>query len=176
MKTPPDLRQEASISVVSVNWESGKQAQRHNATLPRLPQLRSARAAQYVGRVSASRSKRDYSQQVWCRELTLCTERSGGSERRLSSNRPASRVDFIPKGISEWWLPNGKAVACEATLCGFDSRPSPRSIFRYGPQGSKAIEPQVLGGYPPYSRLALERVLTAKAVGGEAESGVFSNE
>jgi hypothetical protein len=87
------------------------------------------------------------SQQVWCRELTLVA--ASGSERPESPNRHRDRVDFIPE--------------------------SRQRTFWYGLSGSK-VQPQVLSRYPPYSRLALERVLTAKAVGGEAESGVFSNE
>jgi len=133
------------------------------------------------------------SRQVLCRELTLFADR--GSERPSSSNRPGDRVDFIPKGIFGTGLaqlssphnplfalkrrgerdrrqPNGRAAPAGEGQ-GFESPILFHKYLSVWPFRVVGGSTEVTEGYPPYSRLALERVSTDKRVGGEAEGGLF---
>ena len=59
MKTPPDLRQEALISVVNGNWESGRNAaQGHSANSHHLKQLASVSATKIKVETGQSHKKR----------------------------------------------------------------------------------------------------------------------
>jgi hypothetical protein len=156
MKTPPDLRQRASISVVESNWEIRQQCDpRPFCTNPtNFGNWHPSVQRNPIGDSVQSHTKLD-SRQVLCRELTLCTVWSKGSERPSSSNRPGDRVDFIPKGLApvEHWQGSIRALM-------------------YGLSGLR-LESLVTERYSPYSRLALERVSTMR-VGGEAEGGLLS--
>ena len=81
MKTPPDLRQEALISVVNGNWESGGTAQRKSALSPRSKQLKS---------VSATKNR----QETACRTH----ERSTGRNLVAHSSLPLMGINEYPPG------------------------------------------------------------------------------
>lgn len=105
-----------------------------------------------------------HSRQVLCRELTFIAVK--GSERPSSPNRPGSRVDFIPKGISmqdqgnltvRWLrvrLPMNLGLASKYL-----------SVWLFGVVRTVGRHSEVTERYPPYSRLALAQTHLKRWVG-----------
>ena len=87
-----------------------------------------------------------------CRELTLVA--ASGSERPSSSNRPGDRVDFNTEGY---------LMECDHRVWKVSMK-SHRISFGMAFQGYRNVvrHSEVTERYPPYSRLALERVPTVR--------------
>ena len=118
----------------------------------------------YLAWPVSSRTQNRSSPYNGCRELTLVA--ASGSERPLTANPVGDRVDFDTKGF---WVHLVVSEDC-LTRQSFDpighrcAQNPPVWPFRLNQLRSWRVTER----YPPYSRLALERVPTA--VGGEAEA------